>query len=167
MLRQREGRRFVSVDRVAALAGIEVWRGRKLFGMLVLMAVGAMIEFQFENGVTAFRDVALLTPNLHVPSRQRVCRLGVVSNGECRRFPSLHRMTGRAFAAIRPFGELPFVRIGLVTIRAFLKRDRLFEISAAVAQNAPHGCMFPEQREWSLGVVEFPADCLDGNVLPT
>ena len=46
---------------------------------------------------------------------------------------SIHRVTGSAFAAIQPLGELTVVWIGLVAVHALLKGQRFLEISAKVA----------------------------------
>ena len=64
-------------------------------------------------------------------------------------------MTSGAFATIRTRRELSLVRIGLVAVGAFPKRNRFFKITTAVALNASDCCVFSEQRELGFGVIEF------------
>lgn len=154
VLRKREGRRFVTVDRMAAFAGVEVRCASKLAGVLVSMTVGAMLEFQLEDSVDAAWDMALVAAHLHVRTGQGICGLRVIRHREGRRFPSFHRMTGRALAAIRPGCELTLMRIRLVAVHAFLEGNRLLEVAASVALNATHRRVFAEQREFRFGVVE-------------
>ena len=88
-----ESRGLVTVDRMAPFAGIEVRRSSKLAGVLVGMAVSAVLEFQLENGVGSVGDVALVASHFCVRPRQGVCGLRVICHRECRRFPSVHGVT--------------------------------------------------------------------------
>lgn len=56
---QSECRRLVSLEIVAAVAGVEVGSIGELPGMLVDMTIGAALEFHFEQRVFAFWDVTL------------------------------------------------------------------------------------------------------------
>ncbi len=64
-------------------------------------------------------------------------------------------MASRAFAAIWTHSELSLVWIGLVAVGTFREDNRLFEITAAVALNAPDRGMFSEQRELGLRVIKL------------
>ena len=59
VLGQAEGGGPVSLEIVAAITGIEVWRRRKLPGMLVGVTIGAALELNLEQRVLPFRDMAL------------------------------------------------------------------------------------------------------------
>jgi hypothetical protein len=50
-----------SLQIVAMLAAIEVWSGGKLPGMLIAVAVRAVLEFHLVDPVFAFRNVTLCT----------------------------------------------------------------------------------------------------------
>lgn len=154
VLRKREGRGFVTVDRVAAFARVEVRRSSKLAGVLVSMTVSAMLEFQLEDGVDSARDVALVASHFRVRSCQGIRGLRMICCREGRRFPSFHRMTGRALAAIRPGCELTLMRIGLVAVHAFLEGDRLLEVATSVALNATNRRVLAEQGEFRFRVIE-------------
>lgn len=77
---------------------------------------------------------------------------------ELRRFPSLHGVARRALGATRPLGELAIVGIRFVAVHARLESQRLLEISAAVALDAIHRRMFPEQGIFRFRVIEALAD---------
>lgn len=59
VLRKCESGRLISVESVAALAGVEVGRSRELPGMAITVAVRAMRECDLETRLRALRDVAL------------------------------------------------------------------------------------------------------------
>ena len=59
-----------------------------------------------------------------------------------------------AFALAGASLELPFVRIGLVTVRAPFERDRFAEIGAKMALAAVHFRVKPEQRIFRLRMVK-------------
>jgi uncharacterized integral membrane protein len=59
-------------------------------------------------------------------------------------------MARRAFALIRPLGELPIMRIGLVTIHALLKCQWLLKVAIEVALSAIHADMLSLKRKLCL-----------------
>ncbi len=104
--------------------------------MFIGVAVGAVLKFHCEDSVNSARDVAFFTSDFGVPALQRICRCGVIRNGEGRRLPTIHGMTTGAFATIGALRELPLVRIWLVAVGALLEGNRFLEITAAVTLNA-------------------------------
>lgn len=48
MLGQGKRRRLVAFHRMAAITGVEIWRGSELSRMPVAVAIGATIEFDLE-----------------------------------------------------------------------------------------------------------------------
>lgn len=74
MSSQRERRWLVGFEIVAAVASVEIRRSRELPGMLVAVAVGAVLEFHFEHGVFTLGNVALRALQPGVPSLQRISR---------------------------------------------------------------------------------------------
>lgn len=73
---------------------------------------------------------------------------------KCRWLETFDRMTGLTCSTVRAFRKLSTVRIGPVTVHAFLKRERLFKISSSMALRTRDCGMFSKQRELRLGVVE-------------
>src|SRR6185437_11788217 len=73
-----ESRGLVTVDRMAPFAGIEVRRSSKLAGVLVGMAVSAVLEFQLEKGIGPVRNMALVASHLCVCTRQGICGFRVI-----------------------------------------------------------------------------------------
>jgi len=136
MLRQTESGGFVSLEGVAAIAGVEIRRGGKLAGVTVQVAVRAVGELDLELGVFAFRDVALGALQTRMAALQRIGAGGVFLDCERRRLPAPERVAGGAFSAIDALGELPFVWVGHVTIHALRERQRLLEISVDVTLGA-------------------------------
>lgn len=63
---------FVSLKIVAAVAGIEVRRGGKLFRVTVAVAIGATLELDLEQRVPAFGNVALRALHGRVFTLQRI-----------------------------------------------------------------------------------------------
>ena len=59
VLGQAKGRRLVSLQIVALVAGIEIGRSGKLVGVTVGMAIGATTKLDLIQGVFALGDVAL------------------------------------------------------------------------------------------------------------
>ena len=150
VLSQTKRGRLVSLERMAAVAGVEVGRRHKLPRMIVGMAVGAAFEFDLEHCVIPSRDVTFRTFHHRMFALQRICARRVLLHGESRRLPSLHRMAGSALSALLMLGELATVRIGFVAIHALLKWQRLSEVSVGVALGAIDADMFPFQRELGL-----------------
>lgn len=69
-------------------------------------------------------------------------------------------MAGSALAAARTLGELALVRVGLMTIHALLKDQRLLEISVRVALHTLHRGMLAQQRVFGGRVIEALTDRL-------
>lgn len=130
---QRKGGWLVSLEVMAAFAGVEVWSRRKLAGVLVAVAIGAVLELDFEERVFPLWNMALVALHRGVLSLQRISRGCVVLHGEFRGFEAIHRMAGGALSSSGALGELSLVRIGLVAIHTLLEGQRLLEISAGVA----------------------------------
>jgi len=78
--RQRESRGAITVDGVAALAGIQVRRGRKLARMAVLVTIGTLLELHFEDSVSAARNVALRALHTGVRTREWIGSRRVIGN---------------------------------------------------------------------------------------
>lgn len=57
---------------VAALAGVEVWRSRKLPGVLVAVAVSATLELHLEQRVFRFGNMTLPTLQAGMLALQRI-----------------------------------------------------------------------------------------------
>ena len=66
--RERERRRFVGFQRMAAFTSIEVRSGGKLPGMPVTVAIRAALEFHFEQRVFPFWNMALAAIQSRMPS---------------------------------------------------------------------------------------------------
>ena len=79
----------------------------------------------------------------------------VLLHAKERRLPAFHGMAFRAFALFWPRVKLAFVRVGLVAIRAVLKRQRLLEIAFQVALRATDGGMLPKQRVLGFGMIKL------------
>jgi len=108
--------------------------------------------------------VAFRASNSRVFARQWIGRRDMRLHVEERRLPSVHVVATRAFAFVRPRGELARVRVGLVTVCALFEGNRLFEISSRVATQAVHLRMLSEQRIFRLRVVEL---LVRGDFFPT
>jgi len=67
-----KGRRFISVKRVAAIAGVEIGSSHELSGVLVGVAVRAVLELHLEKRVFALGNVTLRALDTRVPSLQRI-----------------------------------------------------------------------------------------------
>jgi len=163
---QRKGRRLVSIQGVALIAGIEIRRGRELRSVLIGVAIGAAIKFDFEQRVLPFRDVALVTFHMRVPSLQGISTGGVILDRECGRFETLHGMARRAFDSARSLHKLTIVRIGMVTVGALGECHRFLEISVRVALRTINRRVFAFQRIFRLGVIEAFVHGLQRNLLP-
>lgn len=142
---ERKGGWFVSLQVVAAFAAIKVRRLGKLSGMLVAVAISAVLELHFEQRVLAFRDVALLALQSGVTSLQGIGRSSVIFNGKFRRLEPIHGVAGGTFDSIAPFRELAVVWIRLMAIHTLLEGQRLLEIASGVAQCAFNRGMLSQQ----------------------
>jgi hypothetical protein len=76
-------------------------------------------------------------------------------------------MAGRAFTLIRPLSELPIMRIGLVTIHAPLKSQRLLKVAIEVALSAIHSDVFSFKRKFRLRMVKALVYRAKRNFFPT
>ena len=167
VLRKRKGRRLVSIEIVALVAGIEVRCSDKLSGVLVFVARCALVKLDFEKRVLAFGDVALVAVHAGVPALQWIGTSGMVFHGVRRRLPTLHGMTGEALAAAMTFGKLSVVRIGLVAVRALAENQMLLEVAVGVALFAADGRVLAFQRVLGFRVIEILAERLLRDSLPT
>lgn len=164
---QGEGRWLESLQVVATLTRVEVRRCNKLAGMLIAVAISAMLELDLEQRVFALGSVALIALHGGVLPLQRISRRRVVFHRELSGLEALHRMAGGALAASGPLGELPVVRIGLVTINTPLEGQRLLEVSAGVALHAFNRGVLAQQGIPGLRVIEALADRSNGNLFPS
>lgn len=166
VLGQRKRRGFVSLDGVAFIAGVEIRRRHKLPGVLILMAVGAILEFHFEQRVLAFRDMALGALHSGVSAHQRIRAGRVLFYTERRRLPALHGVTIGTFGSSRTFRELPIVWIGFMAVGALVEQQRFLEVSAGVTLLARHSGMLALKRILGLGVIEILGELRRRNSFP-
>ena len=151
--RQPERGGLVAVERVTLLAPVQIRRGRELPLVLVFVAVEAATELDLVKRLFAVRDVALRALQGGVLALQGIGRSRMLLQTERCRLESFHGVTGGAFLAAHAFCELSLVLI-VVAIHALLKSERLLEIALAVAGDAVHLLVLPEQRILGLGVVK-------------
>ena len=136
---QSEGRRLVSLQIVATIAGIEVRRADELACVLIGMTIRAFVELDFEQSVLPFRDVTLVACDARVAPLQRISTGGVLLHAERRRLPTLNGVAGETLAASVTLGKLAIMRIGLMAIRALAEHQRLFEVAVGMALRAIDG----------------------------
>lgn len=130
--RQGERRRPVSIQRVTLLALVEIRRTGELCLVFVLVAIGALREFNFVERRPACGDMTPLALHRRVLPLQRVRAHRVFFHGEDRRFEAFYSVAARALAAIGTLYKLAVMRIRLMAIRAPRMRHRFFEISPRV-----------------------------------
>jgi len=164
---QCERRGLVSLQRVAALTGVEIWSRRELSIVLVFVAIDATRELDFKQGVFAFRDMTLGTLHSEVFPFERIGGGRVIFRRKGRGFEAVDGVASGALRSLRLLGELAIMRVGLVTIHAGSKRDGLFEISTGMAKRAVHDHVLSLQRVLRLGVIEVLIHHRQGNPLPT
>lgn len=145
---------------MATVAGVEVWRRDKLAHVLVSMTISATFELDLEQRFLPFRDMTLRALDCRMLSLQRVSAHRMFLHSECRRLPSLNRMTGGALTAVWTLRKLPIVGIGLMTIHASCEDERLFEVPAGMTLSAVYARVPALKGELSLGVIEVLVDCL-------
>lgn len=143
---QRERGWPISVERVALVALVQIWRCGKLAGMTIAVAVRTELELDLVERVFSLRSVTLPALQACVPALQGIGGCRMFFNAVLCRFESFDGVTGRAIAAVSPLRELPTVWIGPMAIRALFKCHRLLEITSRVAFHAFHLRMLPEQR---------------------
>ena len=149
----RVQRTVIVLHRVAVFATVVVRRTRELAVMCVFVAIRAMSEFDFVNGVLARRNVALRAFHLRVLPFQGIARGLMFFHAKQRRLPRIDFVTLGAFAFHRPVRELPPVDV-LVAIQALVEGKRFLEFPAGVARHAVHLRVTAQQRELCLGVIE-------------
>jgi len=164
--RQRKRRRLVSVEIMAAVAGIEIGSRSKLPGMPIAVAIRTPLKFDLEQRVTPLGDVTLRAFQPGMSSLQAIGSGRVIFHRKRRRLPSADSVTGSTLSAVGPLGKLAVMRIRLVAIHALLENQRFLEITASVALNAVHAGVFLEQGISGLGVIEFLVHLCDRNLLP-
>jgi len=167
VLGKREGRRLVSIQSVALVAGVEVRCGDKLSGVLIFVARSALVKLDFEERVLAFGDVTLVAVHAGVPAFERIGAGGMVFHCVGRRLPTLHGVAGEALATAMTFGKLSVVRIGLVAIRALVENQRLLEVAVGVALFATDRRVLAFQRVLGFRVIEILVHRLLRDSLPT
>ena len=164
--RQGEGGWAESLQVMATITSVEVRRRDKLAGMLILVAIGAMLELDLEQRVFALGNMALIALHGGVFPFQRVSRRRVVVHRELGGLEALYRMARGALTTSGALGELPVVRIRLVTIHALLEGQRLLEVSASVALHTLYRRVLAQQGILGLRVIESLVDRFGGNLLP-
>jgi hypothetical protein len=151
---------------VAAVARVEIGRFGKLSGMAIFMAIRAQIKLNPVRRVLTLGNVALSALNSCVPTLKRVLGRGVLFYREKRRFPPLHVMAGSTLTAIRALRELSLMRI-LMTVRALLERNGLFEIPVSMTLFALDRGVLAFQWILCLGVIELLIHALYRDLLPS
>lgn len=166
MTRQRKCRGMVSVQSMAFLTLIEVWRRRKLGCVPIRVTVRTELELDLVEGVLAPRNMTLRAFQASVPALQRIRARRMFFDPELGGLESVNGVARRAFAAIGALGELAVVRIRLVAIRALIEGNGLLEIALSVALHAFDLGMFSQQ--WILGfrMIETLVECGRGDLLP-
>lgn len=156
--RQRKRGWLVTLQIVAAVTSIEIWRGGKLTGMPIAVAIGAALEFDFEYRFLSPRNVALCALQPGMSALQRICTQGVLFHRKCRWLPAIDGMAGRTLSTISPLAELAMMRIVVVAVHALGEDHRLLEVAVGVTTNAVHGRVFAQQRELGFRMIEAFAD---------
>ena len=167
MFGQTECGWLVSLQIVAAIAGVEVWRRCELASMLVGVTVCAALELDLEESRFPFRNMALGAFQTRMSALQWVCAQSMFLHCERGGFPAVHGVARGTFSAVRAFGKLAVVGIGLVAIHALLEYERLFEVSIGMALVAIHAAVFALQGELCLGVIKTLIQRLSRDLLPT
>lgn len=167
VLGEGEGGGLVAIYGVAAIASVEIRRGDELTAVLVGVAVGAVVKFDFEQRVLPFWDMTLVAIHAGMTTFEWIGAGGVLLHREGRGLPPLHRVTVGAFDPAGPLGELSIVRIGLVAVGTFIEGQRFLEVAAGMALLAADLGMFPFQRILGFGVVEVLAQLRCRDLLPS
>lgn len=116
MPHQRKRGRTIRLHGVAAFAAVFIRRERELAVVLVAVTIEACREFHLEERGLAGGEMALRAFDRRMLALERIGRLRVILHAESCRLESFHRVTRRAFAAVRAPGKLSAMRIGTVTI---------------------------------------------------
>lgn len=144
---------LVAVERVTLLAPVQIRRGRELRLVFVFVAVEAATEFDLVKRLFAARDMALRALQGGVLALQGIGGSRMLLQTEHCRLESFHAMTGGAFLAAHAFCELSLMLI-VVAIHTLPKSERLLEIALAMAGDAFHLLVFPQQRILGLGMIK-------------
>ena len=157
VLGKRKRGRLITIHGMTTLASIEIRRGGKLSRVPVAMAICAAIEFDFEQRVLAFRNMALRTFQTSVASLQRIRGGRMFLHREFRGLPALHCVTGRALPLVCPFCKLTYMCI-LMAIHAPGECQRLLEVAVRMALTAVDTRVLPLQRKLRFGVIKALID---------
>jgi hypothetical protein len=166
MLRERKGRRLVSVEIVAAVASIEVGCRRKLAGVPIAVAIGALFKLHLIESVFALGDVALCAFHMRVTALKWILCRSVFLHRESRRLPALDRVAGGTFAGIGTLGELAVMGV-LVAIGTFGERDLFFKVSVGVALATLDFRVLSLEWVFRFRVIEALIDVLQRDLFPT
>src|ERR1700737_2615263 len=79
---------------VAVLAAIKMRRGGELPGMLIVMAVGAVLELHLVDRISPFGEMAMRTPQRGMLALQRICGRPVFLQTELRRLKTIDAVAG-------------------------------------------------------------------------
>jgi len=154
MFRQREGGWAVTLQIVTPVALVLVRLGGELIVVLILVAIGALIEFDDpEDRVFPLGAVALIALNYRVAIDERILGFRVGLDVEQGRLPAIDRVTRGAVDAVRTLGELAIVLV-FVAVRALGEGEFFLEVALQVASFAFDGLVFSRQRVLGLGVIE-------------
>ncbi|HXY02130.1 MAG TPA: hypothetical protein VEI49_01075 [Terriglobales bacterium] len=127
---------------MAIFATVKIWRPGKLVGVLIRVAIGAVAKLDRVNRCFALWNMASGTGHGGVLAFQGIGGLSMFLQPECRGFESVDGVTVRAFTSPGSFGKLSSVRVGMMTIRAFLKHQWFLEVGFYVALHAIDFAMF-------------------------
>lgn len=163
---QAECRWQKSLQIVAMLAAIEVWRGGELPGMLIPMAVRAVLKLHLVDRGFAPRNVTLRARQCGMLTLERIRRHRVFLDSELSRFEAVDVVAGRAFISTCALGKLSPVRIRAVTICTLLKYQCSSEISSGVALHTFHLGVPAKKRKSRLGMVKSAIQCRRRKLLP-
>ena len=79
---------------VAVLAAIEMWRGGELPGMLIVVAVGAVLELHLVKRIFTSGKMTLRAPQRGMLALQRICGRLVFLQTELRRLKTIDAVAG-------------------------------------------------------------------------
>lgn len=137
-----EGSAAKSLDRVAIVTAVEMGRTAKLRLVRIFVAIRAGGELQPEDRGLAGRLMALGAGHGGMFFLQRKSRCRVVAHRKTHRLEAVDSVASVAFTFVRPFCELPRMRVRLVTVRTFVESQGPLEVSAGVTFQAVQLGMF-------------------------
>jgi hypothetical protein len=129
VLRQREGRLFEVLGRVASFAAVLIGYTGKLAAVNVFVACRAGRVLNSIDDHVGPLNVTLGARYLGMPVPQRKSRCPMLGELERRGFESLHLVAACAFPPVRPVRKLASMRILFVAVGAVGERNRLLEIA--------------------------------------